>query len=177
MSGYGGCPFVEYILHPLDRFQPVERITAEPDRDRPRPGSDEVQLAVIGTQFGRFREAVPGARSFGVVRVNLALTTLDGFARVAVAHDDPVENGFPRVWWRRAGNDRERVTGAEQAQLIFPGAARSTGDEPYRHDREKCPHAASRLVILQPQVRDLVLAHEVPERVLQLGLLNEKIVF
>src|SRR5256885_16930976 len=35
----------------------------------------------------------------------------------------------------------------------------------------------SRCVVLQPQVRDLVLTHQVPQRVLQLRLLNEEIVF
>src|SRR5260221_12456010 len=33
------------------------------------------------------------------------------------------------------------------------------------------------LVVLDPQVRDLGLAHQPPQRVLELGLLNEEIVF
>ena len=131
----------------------------------------------------------PG-RHVGIDRLSgeeLSVAVLDRLPRLAVQHLNRVVDVLPSMRRRVVRLDDVRVALRHLAQRRRPALAPTRRQ--HRHERDRsnpsrsfvrhpAPHGASLLlVVLQPEMRDLFLTHQMPKRVLELRLLDEKIVF
>src|SRR6185503_11692559 len=116
------------------------RVPAKSNGHGPGTGRDEIELAVVRTELGPLGKSVPGARAFGVVRVDLALARLDGLPAFAVADDDLVENRLARMRRRLARLNREGVVRRDHPKLTLPRLARAARHRPERREYPECTH-------------------------------------
>src|SRR5436190_12403977 len=157
----------------------MKGVAAKLNGHRPLARRNEGQHRVIGPDFRSIAEAVPRFRAGAVAGEQAALAVLDRLMRLAVAHRHLVRDRLSCVWRGFVRSNLVVVAHTylpHRAWLAIGAACAESDDTRQRHDDPAHIPPGLLLVVLQPQMRDLLFAHEMSKRVLELRLLDEKIV-